>query len=120
VLVDTSIWIDHLRKADYRLVALLNKGEVETHPFIVGELACGTLARREEVLAMLNDLPQVEESRHHDVLASVSQHNLQGTGLNWVDAHLLHAASASGKPLWTRDPRLAQAACGLGVAGPAG
>lgn len=118
MLVDTSVWIDHLRKADYRLVALLNNGEVETHPFIVGELACGNLAQREEVLAMLNHLPQVEASPHHDVLAAVSRHNLHGTGLNWIDAHLLHAASTADQSLWTRDTRLAQAAADLGVAGP--
>ena len=116
ILVDTSVWIDHLRKADTRLVRLLLDGQVICHSFVIGELACGSLKRRTEILTLLGQLPRVAAVSDEDVLAFVDLHMLMGRGLGWVDAHLLASAHGSGHSLWTRDRRLAQAAHRLGSA----
>ena len=116
VLVDTSIWVDHLRAADARLVEQLLEGQVACHPFVIGELACGTLKQRAEILALLKELPQVPVVTSEHMLVFLDVHALMGKGLGWVAVHLLASAYISGHRLWTRDKRLAEAARRLGLA----
>ncbi|MFH1331542.1 MAG: type II toxin-antitoxin system VapC family toxin [Actinomycetota bacterium] len=115
MLVDTSVWVDHLVKGNPSLAALLEAGEVETHTFVVGELALGRLCRRKETLGYLAALPGVPEAEHWEVLGLVEEHDLAGSGLGWVDAHLLASALVGGIRLWTSDRTLAAAAARLGV-----
>jgi len=115
MLVDTCLWIDHLRRGHPSLVSHLEAGEVETHPFVVGELACGDLERRDEILSLLTSLPQVTEAEHEEVLALIQKKRLYGCGLGWVDAHILASVMLSGTTLWTVDKRLANQARRLGV-----
>ena len=115
MLVDTSIWIDHLRSASPSLMRELEEGVVRCHPFVIGELACGNLRRREEILSLLEALPSVEAATHEEVLSLVDARRLMGRGLGWVDVHLLASALLSGVPLWTGDRRLAEAARELGA-----
>lgn len=116
ILVDTSVWIDHLRVADRQLAGLLLDEAVLCHPFVVGELACGALRRRAEILELLRNLPQAPLVDHEEVLAFVEIHALMKSGLGWVDVHLLASATLAGQRFLTRDHRLAQAARRLGVA----
>ena len=113
VLIDTSVWVEHLRRGDPTLSSLLNRGEVECHPFILGELACGSLRRRSEVLSLLRSLPHVSVASHDEVLTLIERHRLMGRGIGWIDAHLLTSAALSNTPLWSRDRRLAQVATDL-------
>lgn len=110
MLVDTSIWVDHFRQTDPGLSALLSRAKVECHPFIIGELACGPLRRRSEVLALLEKLPSLPVGSHGEVLIFVERHGLMGRGIGWIDAHLLVSASLARVPLWTRDRQLARIA----------
>ncbi len=117
ILVDTSVWIRHLRSADPVLAGLLDGGQVLCHPFVIGELALGRLSRRQEILGLLSDLPRAAVATHDEVLAFVETHDLSGTGIGYVDAHLL--ASTVLTPdgwLWTADRRLATVAARLGHA----
>lgn len=116
ILVDTSVWVDHLRVVDRQLAGLLLEGSVLCHPFVVGELACGTLRRRGEILALLRHLPEAPVVEHEEALEFLSTHALSGAGLGWVDVHLLASAALASERLWTRDRRLAAAARRLGVA----
>ena len=115
ILVDTSIWIDHLRDANPGLVKLLFADEVATHPFVIGEMALGTLRRRREILDLLAALPHLETAADQDVLRFVEEHGLPGTGIGWVDAHLLVAVQAAGASLLTSHKSLRSAAARLGV-----
>ena len=116
ILVDTSVWVDHLRTGVPELGALLEAGEVLTHPWVVGELACGTLRRRAEILELLGHLPAAPVATHDEVLAFIERHALMGRGLGYVDVHLLAAVRLHGDArLWTRDRRLGEAATGLDV-----
>jgi predicted nucleic acid-binding protein len=115
-LVDTSVWVRHFRAADARLTDLLLDGQVLCHPFVVGELACGNLRRRVEVLALLHALPQLPVLTGDEVLEFVDAHRLMGAGLGWVDVHLLASTYASREGLWTKDRRLGEAARRLGAA----
>jgi predicted nucleic acid-binding protein len=115
VLVDTSLWIDHLRGRSGDLAVRLEAGEVVTHPFVIGELACGHLARRREVLALLAALPSAPLATHAEAMRLVESRRLAGLGLSWVDAHLLAAALLLPARLWTGDRALAAAAVRLGV-----
>jgi predicted nucleic acid-binding protein len=116
MLVDTSIWINHFRRRDPRLVGLLEDSRVTTHDFVMGELACGALKHRSVVLNLLAALPKVGLTTHDEVLEFVSRHALAGTGIGWVDAHLLASALVAGESLWTADRALATAARRVGVA----
>lgn len=118
ILVDTSVWVEHLRRGDPRLVSLLEAGEVLCHPFVVGELACGNLQRRAEILGLLQQLPEAPVLNHREVLALVDSAGLAGVGVGWVDVHLLGAARVAGAGLWTLDRRLAVASARLGPGGP--
>lgn len=110
ILVDTSVWVDHLRTGDAPLIALLEKGEVLTHPFVLGELACLRLSQRATVLQLLAQLPRAIEATDEDVRGLVERHALMGRGLDWTDAHLLAAALLSDAGLLTRDRNLARVA----------
>jgi|TARA_Y100000310_G_scaffold344128_1_gene455267 hypothetical protein len=114
VLVDTSVWIDHFRTDDEYLVSLLNTVQVLAHPFIIGELACGNLQNRDELLVLLQGLPQVTVALDREVLMFIEEHKLMGQGIGYIDAHLLVAVALS-RPirLWTRDRSLARMATDL-------
>jgi predicted nucleic acid-binding protein len=116
VLVDTSVWIDHFRRRNPRLVHALESAQVATHPFVAGELCCGNLARRDELLGLLRALPAVPVIEHDEVLGFVTAHRLHGLGLGWIDMHLLASARLARLPLWTLDKRLGAAAVALEVA----
>ena len=115
VLVDTSVWVEHLRRGEPQLVELLGAGEVLCHPFIAGELACGHLRRRTEILGMLSALPPVGEVGHDEVLHFIEHHKLQGNGLGLIDMHLLASSALTKRPIWTLDARLARAASQIGI-----
>lgn len=117
ILVDSSVWIDHLRSGDPVLTGLLGSGSVLAHPFVIGELALGSLRRRELVLASLRDLPQATMAEDSEVGSFIEQHTLFGLGIGYVDAHLLASVKLTpGSSLWTRDRRLSEAAVRLGLA----
>jgi len=114
ILVDTSVWIDHLRSGDKLLAQLLDSTRVLTHPFVIGELACGNLGNRTEVLALLADLPRVVTATDEEVLFFIEQHQLMGRGVGYIDAHLLSSTFLGGPTkIWTRDKRLAALAVEL-------
>lgn len=116
VLVDTSVWVDYLRGGDDILARLLLKGQVCMHPMIIGELACGHLQSRQQLMGLWNNLPSVATANHEEALFFLDTHALAGKGIGWVDLHLLAASLLSGNTkLWTRDKRLARIADGLGV-----
>lgn len=115
MLVDTSVWIDHLRRGNAKLASHLEHGEVECHPFVIGELACGNLCQRAEILALLNALPQVRQAEHTEVLVLIESRHLMGRGLGWIDVHLIASALVSRTSLWTLDKRLAACARKVGA-----
>lgn len=115
-LVDTSVWIDHLRRGDAELVAMLSEGQVLAHPWIVGELACGNLQDRKLVLDLLRSLPSAPVASTDEVLFFIEKHALMGRGIGYVDVHLLAAARLAEARLWTRDKRLVVVADELGMA----
>jgi predicted nucleic acid-binding protein len=118
ILVDTSVWIDHLRQGEPGLVQRLEAGEVLGHPFVVGELACGNLKNRAEFLSLLRALPQAPVATEQEALAFIDGRVLMGRGIGYLDVHLLASvALAGGATLWTRDKRLATVAGELGLAG---
>ena len=103
ILVDTSVWVDHLRGGDEGLATLLTASRVLMHAFVLGELACGSLRKREEVLALLKDLPRAAMATDDEVLFFIARHALMGRGLGYVDVHLLAAVALHGSArLWTR------------------
>lgn len=116
ILVDTSVWVDHLRRPNASLARLLEEGLVVCHPFVIGEIALGTLARRSEILGLLRELPAARVVSHEDALTLVGKRTLFGRGIGWVDAHLVASALIEHRKLWTRDRRLAAVAEDLNVA----
>ncbi len=117
VLVDTSVWVDHLRRTNAQLVELLNQGAVAVHPYVVGELACGNLRNRELILGLLRALPESRVVEHDEALQFLANEKLHGRGLGWIDIHLLASARLSETALWSLDKALAGAAGSLGLAG---
>ena len=115
MLVDTSVWVDHLRQGNPTLVSALESSEVWCHPFIEGELACGNLRNRREVLSLLASLQQAPLANHDEVLHLVEAKNLMGTGLGWIDVHLLASALLAGIRFWSLDRRLQKTAESLGI-----
>lgn len=114
ILVDTSVWIDHLRVGDPKLGSRLQNGQVLTHPCVIGELALGQLSHRSEILGLLRNLPHAQTATHAEVLNLVENRHLFGLGIGYVDAHLLAATLlTAGAGLWTRDKRLAAVAAQL-------
>jgi predicted nucleic acid-binding protein len=116
MLVDTSVWIDHFRHGDAALTIALEAGQVGMHSFVLGELACGNLRSRAEVLGLLQALPPMPVSTDKEVLFFIDQHELMGRGIGYVDVHLLASARLEGTLLWTRDKRLHAVATELGMA----
>ncbi len=117
ILVDTSVWIDHLNSPEAHLRELLDSQEVLMHAMVVGEISCGRLRNREEVLQRLSDLPAIDECGHTEVRLMIEGRGLMGRGISFIDAHLL--CSVLGRPstvLWTRDTNLRRIANDLGVA----
>ena len=116
ILVDTSVWIDHLKSSDFVLADLLGTGRVLVHSFVTGELALGSLRQRRTVLESLRDLPQATIASDDEVMMLIEREQLYGLGIGFVDAHLLAGARLTpGTLLWTRDRRLRQAATRLGL-----
>lgn len=115
ILVDTSVWIEHLRAGNDRLRTLLFDEQVLCHPFVVGELACGTLHKRDEILSMLKALPEAQLLGHEEVLSFLQARRLYGRSIGWVDAHLLASTLLTGCALWTFDKPLRRAAAALNV-----
>jgi len=116
VIVDTSIWVDHLREGSLHLEKLLLNAEVMCHPFIIGELACSNIKNRNELLSLIQTLPMAPTVTLDELLYFIDRNKLMGVGIGFVDAHLLASAQLSGTPLWTSDKRLSSAAIGLNVA----
>ena len=116
ILVDTSIWVEHLRRGLPRLAARLQEGKVLIHPWVIGELACGNLRNRGEVLELLQGLPAAVVASDQEVLLLIEQDQLMGRGIGYVDAHLLASAKLSHGQLWTQDRRLAALAQERGLA----
>ena len=115
VLVDTSIWVNHLSKGDRHLESLLLEGEVACHPFIIGELACGNIRNRSEILSLLKTLPSTSTVDMTEYLFFIEKNRLFGVGIGFVDVHLLASAKLSGIPLWTADKKLKEAALHLRI-----
>jgi predicted nucleic acid-binding protein len=119
ILVDTSVWIEHLRFGSAMLTELLDHGEVIGHPFVLGELALGNLRQRDSFLSGLRDLPQAVVAEDQEVLSLIDRQALFGHGIGYIDAHLLAAARLTAETkLWTRDRRLLVIATQLGLAAP--
>lgn len=119
ILVDTSVWVDHLRRGDPGLVDLLERSAVVMHPFVVGEIACGSLRDRKLLLGLLMDLPAAVMATDDEVMQFIERHALHGKGIGYVDVHLLASVALTGRArLWTRDQKLRQAAAALGCAHP--
>ena len=116
ILLDTSVWVDHLRRGDALVVQILESGQAAAHAFVIGELACGNLKSRVRVIELLQALPQLAMATDDEVLYFIERHKLMGRGIGYVDAHLLAAAAIGRAPLWTRDKRLREIAVELGVA----
>ena len=106
ILVDTSVWVDHLRSGTIGLDTLLNNGQVICHPFIIGELACGYLKNRTEILSLLQELPSATRADDKELINFIEDYTLMGKGLGYIDIHLLMSALLTKVPLWTIDRRL--------------
>jgi len=115
ILVDTSVWVDHLRNGNDQLKAWLNSNEVIVHPFVIGELACGAMQNRSEVLGLLSELPEAMVANHDEVLTLVENNRLFATGIGWIDAHLIASALLSKSKLMTLDKALSKIASVLGL-----
>jgi predicted nucleic acid-binding protein len=116
ILADTSVWIDHFRRGSSVLGEALEREEVLTHPFVIGELACGNLKNRREVLGLLAALPSAVVANDEETLHFIEQRRLMGPGIGWVDVHLLASViMTEAAQLWTRDKRLGAIATQLGI-----
>jgi predicted nucleic acid-binding protein len=109
VLVDTSVWIDHLRYGNGKLEQLLEEGEAACHPFIIGELACGNLKNRHEIIDLLNRLPQAPSASHREVMYFIENQSLMGRGLGYIDINIMASARIADMSVWTLDTRLEDA-----------
>lgn len=117
ILVDTSVWVDHLRFSESILVELLKRSNVFSHSFVIGELACGNLRNRQEILGLLHNLPQAPMANDAEVLLYIENKALMGCGIGYIDVHLLASTSlAAGTQLWTRDKHLEKVARALSLA----
>jgi predicted nucleic acid-binding protein len=115
VLVDTSVWVSHLRQGNVALEKLLDVGEVVCHPFIVGELACGNLRNRREIITYLQSLPMAILAEDEEVLKFIENNRLMGKGLGYIDVHLIASAVLTNVPLWTLDKTLEKFTKKIGI-----
>ena len=115
ILVDTSIWVDHFRDGNVRLSELLNDQQVLIHPFIIGELSLLMIRNRNQIMELLSKLPLAPVAEHDEVMAAVTKHKLSGTGIGWVDAHLIASALLGDAKLLTTDKALQKATHITGV-----
>lgn len=117
VLADTSVWVDHFRRGNHELSECLEEGDVLMHPLVMGELACGNLGNRAEILDLFRRLPSTRVASDSEVLAMIEHRKLMGRGIGYVDAHVLAGAALTPfTRLWTLDKRLAKLAEAVGVA----
>ncbi len=116
VITDTSIWVTHLRQGSRQLEKLLIDAEVMSHPFTIGELACGNLKNRNEIISLLQSLPMAPTIEFDEFIFFIERNQLMGIGIGFVDVHLLASAQLTGIPLWTADKRLKSAATKLDLA----
>ena len=116
ILVDTSVWIDHLRLGDPELASALQSCEVLCHPHVVGELACGNLRARDKVITLLQALPVSPVVSDKESLCFIDNYSLMARGIGYIDVQLLASARLAGARLWTRDKRLQTVALELGLA----
>lgn len=110
ILVDTSVWVEHLRSGTIGLETALNDGQVACHPFIIGELACGNLKKRSHILSLLDTLPKAQLADHAEVMQFIETNRLMGRGLGYIDIHLLTSAALTNISLWTLDKKLGKVA----------
>lgn len=115
ILVDTSVWIEHFRQKSLILSSLLHEDRVTTHPFVIGEIACGRLKQRKEILSLLTLLPTAKVASDAEVLFLLEKYEIFGQGIGWIDAHLLAAALLSKSSLWTHDKSLRKLALVLEI-----
>jgi predicted nucleic acid-binding protein len=116
ILADTSVWIDHLRSGNKEMRMLLNDGQIGIHPFIIAELALGSLRDRAETLALLDLLPQLRVAQLSEVRLMIEARRLYNLGIGLTDAHLIASVFLNlSTLLWTRDQRLRKAAEALGI-----
>ena len=115
ILVDTSVWIDHFHHSDEGLKELLLSNQVCIHPFILGELCCGNISNRKEVLSLLRTLKSIDLVLDEEAFMLIEERKLFGKGLGFIDIHLLASALIHHVPIWTRDQSLKRIAGELGV-----
>ena len=115
ILVDTSVWVDHFKRSNNALSELLEAGEAACHPFIIGELACGGIQNRPEILSLLAALPSLTKAQDDELLEFIDLHSLTGRGLGLIDIHLLASCKLDGELLWTGDKKLSKAADALKI-----
>lgn len=115
ILADTSIWVTHFKEGQKELINLLEQGLIACHPYIVGELACGSLKNRNEIIQLLEALPTVDVLEHVEIMEFIESRKLMSIGIGYVDVHLLGSSLLSNTPLWTRDKSLIKAAMLLNV-----
>lgn len=115
ILADTSVWVDHLRAGNRRLADLLSSSAVCCHPMVTGELACGNLRHRKEIISLLHAQPTLDHVTDDEILFFIEKHHVHGKGLGLVDMHLLSSCQLAGARLWTLDKRLKQASSRIGV-----
>ena len=110
ILVDTSVWIKHLREGEKSLAQLLEEGLVACHPYIIGEIACGGIKNRHEIISLLNYLPTTDILDHSDIMEFIEYRKIMNKGIGYIDVHLLASALVSDTPLWTFDKALKKVA----------
>ena len=115
ILVDTSVWIKHLREGEASLAQLLEQGLVACHPFIIGEIACGGIKNRNEIISLLNHLPSTDILDHSDIMEFIEYRKIMNKGIGYIDVHLLASALVSETPLWTFDKALKRVANQLSI-----
>lgn len=106
ILVDISVWVDHLRNGNNQLINLLNDGDVLCHHFIVGELACGNIKNRKEILSLMRSLPVAIQASHQEILKFIEIKKMMGKGIGYIDVHLIASAFLSNSALWSLDKKL--------------
>ena len=116
ILADTSVWIKHFREGQTHLISLLEQGFIACHPFIIGELACGSLKNRSEIINLLEALPKVKVLEHSEAMEFIESQELMSLGIGYIDTHLLGSSLISDCPLWTFDKALKKTARFLNTA----